>query len=286
MADAVAARRGACRAAERAPRAMLRGDLGAVAAAALARAARRRCAAIGLRGRPPGAPMLARPADDVAEALETRRRRRGRVEARRRAHPGAPRRRRGRVFTPHPRRRHRAACPRSSRRRCALPVRSVVLDGEAIALRADGRPAAVPGTACALRRARAAPTCRCTALFFDVLHLDGEDLLDRAGARARRALAAVVPERAARARAVVTDDADGGRRRPRRRARRGHEGVMVKALDAPYEAGRRGAGWLQGQAGAHARPRRARRRVGPRPAQRLAVQPAPRRPRRHRRRRS
>ena len=45
----------------------------------------------------------------------------------------------------------------------------------------------------------------------------------------------------------------------------GHEGVMVKSLDSPYQAGRRGRDLAQGQAGAHARPRRARRRVGSRP---------------------
>ena len=59
---------------------------------------------------------------------------------------------------------------------------------------------------------------------------------------------------------------------------------MVKALDAPYEAGRRGGELAQGQARAHARPRRARRRVGARPPPGLAQQHPSRRPRRGRRR--
>ena len=58
----------------------------------------------------------------------------------------------------------------------------------------------------------------------------------------------------------------------------GHEGVVVKALDAPYEAGRRGA-VAQGQAGPHAGPGRAGRRVGLGATTRVAVEPPPRRAR-------
>ena len=60
---------------------------------------------------------------------------------------------------------------------------------------------------------------------------------------------------------------------------KGHEGVMAKALDAPYDAGSRGAAWLEDQARAPARPRRARGRVGQRPAQGLAVEHPSRRAR-------
>ena len=62
----------------------------------------------------------------------------------------------------------------------------------------------------------------------------------------------------------------------------GHEGVMVKALDAPVCGRPARRGVAEGQARAHARPRRARRRVGPRPPPRPALQPAPRRARRRR----
>ena len=74
----------------------------------------------------------------------------------------------------------------------ALDVRAVVLDGEAIALRADGRPEPFQVTAARFgtRQARSVPLC---SLFFDVLHVDGEDLLDAPLERRTEALDAVVP---------------------------------------------------------------------------------------------
>ncbi|HXF36021.1 MAG TPA: ATP-dependent DNA ligase [Actinomycetota bacterium] len=129
-----------------------------------------------------------------------------------------------------------------------LPVRSVVLDGEAIALRPDGRPRPFQET---MRRFgsrldvdRLADALPLTVAFFDCLHLDGEDLIDRPLRERSVALAERVP---------------GELRVPRREAAgpeaaravleealaRGHEGVMVKALGSPYEAGRRGAAWLK-----------------------------------------
>ena len=156
----------------------------------------------------------------------------------------------------------------------ALPVRSAVLDGEAIALR-DGRPAhAFQDTAGERPR-------RCRRCFFDVLHLDGEDLLDEPGAVRAERLAAVVPESQRVPRRTAADAADAQAVLDEALAR-GHEGVIVKSLDAPYAAGRRGAGWLKVKPRPHARPRHPRRRVGPRPPPRLALQPPPRRPPRHR----
>ena len=98
----------------------------------------------------------------------------------------------------------------------ALPLRSVILDGEAIALRPDGRPrpfqetasrAASRGDADALRAA-----VPLTPFFFDVLHLDGRDLLDLPGERAARR------DRAAPARRRV-GAAHRHRRTPARRRR-------------------------------------------------------------------
>ena len=62
----------------------------------------------------------------------------------------------------------------------ALPVSRVVLDGEAIALREDGRP--YPFQVTGSRFASRQGTIPLTPMLFDVLHLDGEDLLDRPGA--------------------------------------------------------------------------------------------------------
>jgi len=125
----------------------------------------------------------------------------------------------------------------------ALPVRAVVLDGEAIALRADGRPEPFQVTAARFgtRRARSAPL---DSLFFDVLHLDGEDLLDAPLRRRSEALAAVAaPE--LRVPRTVAHDTEAAQDAFAAALRAGHEGVVVKALDAPYVAGRRGAGWLK-----------------------------------------
>ena len=76
-----------------------------------------------------------------------------------------------------------------------------------------------------------------TPLFFDVMHLDGADLLDEPGSVRADALAALVPERWRAPR--------GGPEQLEIALARGHEGVVVKALDAPYEAGRRGSAWVK-----------------------------------------
>jgi ATP-dependent DNA ligase I len=130
----------------------------------------------------------------------------------------------------------------------ALPVHAAVLDGEAIALRPDGRPhpfqvtAGRLGSKLGVERLRAAMPL--TLFAFDVLHLDGEDLLDRPGAERFEALAAAVPE-PLRIPRVVTDDEAVAAEFLDRTLARGHEGVLVKSLGAPYEAGRRGSGWIK-----------------------------------------
>jgi ATP-dependent DNA ligase len=81
-------------------------------------------------------------------------------------------------------------------------------------------------------------------LFFDLLHLDGETLIDRPGSERFAALAELVPSAARVPRALV-DDARGAQAFLDAALAAGHEGVLVKALEAPYAAGRRGAGWLK-----------------------------------------
>jgi DNA ligase-1 len=122
----------------------------------------------------------------------------------------------------------------------ALPARRVVLDGEAIALRADGRPEPFQVTGSRI----ASGTPGIAPLLFDVLHLEGEDLLDAPLARRAEALAAAAPA-ALRVPRVVTADPAAARAHLDAALAAGHEGVVVKALDAPYAAGRRGAGWLK-----------------------------------------
>jgi DNA ligase-1 len=123
----------------------------------------------------------------------------------------------------------------------ALPVARVVLDGEAIALRADGRPE--PFQVTSSRIASGAPGV--TPVFFDILHVDGEDLLDAPLARRVEALAAAVPDPALRVPRIVTGDLAAAQAHFDAALAAGHEGVVVKALEAPYAAGRRGASWLK-----------------------------------------
>jgi DNA ligase-1 len=130
----------------------------------------------------------------------------------------------------------------------ALPLKAAVLDGEAIALRADSRPHPFQVTASRLGSKLDVERLRSelplTLFLFDALHLDGEDLIDRTGAERYKALAAVTPE-ALRVPRTVTGDAAAATAFLRDALARGHEGVLIKSLTAPYEAGRRGAGWVK-----------------------------------------
>ncbi len=130
----------------------------------------------------------------------------------------------------------------------ALDVDAVVLDGEAIALREDGRPrpfqetasrAASRGDVTALRAA-----VPLTPFFFDVLHLDGVDLIDLPASDRYAAIAEVMPDELWVPR-LTTDDAQAATAFSDDAVARGHEGVVVKSLASTYEAGRRGAAWLK-----------------------------------------
>jgi DNA ligase-1 len=130
----------------------------------------------------------------------------------------------------------------------ALPARELILDGEVIALTADGRPRPFQETMRRFGRKLEVETLRAelplSAFFFDLLRHDGEDLLDAPLSIRLARLDAVVSEplrvpRAVTGRLEVAEAflADA--------LRRGHEGIMAKAPDAPYAAGRRGAAWLK-----------------------------------------
>jgi DNA ligase-1 len=79
-----------------------------------------------------------------------------------------------------------------------------------------------------------------TSYFFDLLHVDGEDLVDTPGRDRFERMAAVLPPELVVPRTVTADPAEAARLFAEVVAA-GHEGVVVKGLDAPYEAGRRGA---------------------------------------------
>ena len=123
----------------------------------------------------------------------------------------------------------------------ALPASSFVLDGEAIALDDDGRPRPFQETA---SRTAQDSGVAVTPYFFDVLHLDGHDLLDAPGEERLAALTRLVPESSLVAR-LVTDDPAEAEAFAADVVAAGHEGVVVKSLSAAYDAGRRGAGWVK-----------------------------------------
>jgi DNA ligase-1 len=83
-----------------------------------------------------------------------------------------------------------------------------------------------------------------SAFFFDCLHLDGDDLVDRRASERLALLDGLLPD-AMRVPRVEVTDAGEGQRFLEEALAMGHEGVLVKSLDAPYEAGRRGSGWLK-----------------------------------------
>ena len=222
--------------------AMLAGDLPRVAVAAMREGARG-LEQFRLTPLCPITPMLAQTAEDVAGALE----RLGRASiewkldgARIQAHRAGEE---VRIFT-----RNLAditdRVPEIGEAIRALEVDAVVLDGEAIALRPDGRPEPFQVTMSRFGTRAATKGARLNVFFFDCLHLDGDDLVD---ARARDrlvALARAVPAHFLVPR-VETDDQSVAQAFLDDTLARGHEGVMAKSLDAPYEAGRRGAGWLK-----------------------------------------
>lgn len=122
----------------------------------------------------------------------------------------------------------------------ALPCESVVLDGETLALDDGGRPRPFQETMSRFG-AESANELLLQPYFFDCLHLDGVDLLDAPLADRLEALEKVAGGH--RIPSLVRPDADAASAHFDAALEAGHEGVMLKALDAPYAAGRRGKSW-------------------------------------------
>ncbi|MET7912406.1 ATP-dependent DNA ligase [Streptomyces avermitilis] len=126
-----------------------------------------------------------------------------------------------------------------------------ILDGEVIALDGDGRPRSFQEIAGRVGSrvdvATAAAAVPVSPVFFDALSVDGRELLDLPFTERHAELARLVPE-PMRVRRALVSGPGGGAAAEKFLAdtlARGHEGVVVKALDAPYSAGRRGASWLK-----------------------------------------
>src|SRR5688500_15172658 len=130
----------------------------------------------------------------------------------------------------------------------ALPAQELVLDGEVIALQKDGRPLSFQDTMHRFGRRINVLKLReerpLTPFFFDILYRDGVALLDEPLSQRLEALDALVPE-TFRTPRIVTDNPEDAIAFQAEVLRRGHEGVMVKAMSAPYAAGRRGSAWVK-----------------------------------------
>jgi len=136
----------------------------------------------------------------------------------------------------------------------SLPAASGIFDGELIALHPDGRPKPFQetGSRAASRVEPDVARARTplTAYLFDVLHLDGVDLIDQPGRVRRGALETAAPLAHLTPRLHVDDVADpdqvdAATAFAADAVARGHEGVVVKADDATYDMGRRGVGWVK-----------------------------------------
>ncbi|KDN84502.1 ATP-dependent DNA ligase [Kitasatospora cheerisanensis] len=141
-----------------------------------------------------------------------------------------------------------------------LPQPRLVLDGEVLALDEEGMPRPFQQTSGRVGShvgpgapdgPEAPGGVRLSAVFFDLLLTGDRDLLDAPAAERHAELAALVPESARVRHLRVDDPADPEQRRLAREFTRAataehrHEGVVVKSLDAPYSAGRRGSSWLK-----------------------------------------
>ncbi|TAK84626.1 MAG: ATP-dependent DNA ligase [Betaproteobacteria bacterium] len=125
---------------------------------------------------------------------------------------------------------------------------SLILDGEAIALRADGKPHPFQVTMRRFGRKLDVEKLRAelplSVFFFDCLYRDGAPLVDRPAAERHDIVRAVLPSGIATP-SLITSQVDAAEAFYQQALAQGHEGIMAKATDAAYEAGRRGAAWLK-----------------------------------------
>jgi DNA ligase-1 len=129
-----------------------------------------------------------------------------------------------------------------------LAAQDGIFDGEAMVFRPDGMPQPFQVTMRRFGRRLDVGAMRdilpLTACFFDCLFLDGTPLIDRPQKERFAALQASLPPELSIPH-LVTGDRDTAQAFVEQALQHGHEGVMAKALDGPYEAGGRAAGWLK-----------------------------------------
>jgi len=125
-----------------------------------------------------------------------------------------------------------------------VPADPFILDGEAVLLDAAGRPEPFQDSMSRFGRAAVEPTRDLTPLFFDLLHIEGADLIDVALTERREHLLRALPRDMLVA-SLVTSSPDEAESFFADAIDAGFEGVVVKAADGRYEAGRRGSSWLK-----------------------------------------
>ncbi|WP_214320555.1 ATP-dependent DNA ligase [Nonomuraea sediminis] len=129
-----------------------------------------------------------------------------------------------------------------------LPSDDLVLDGEVLALRPDGRPHPFQVTASRATSKTNVDKLReetpLSVFFFDALRVDGDDLLDLPYSDRQERLSRALPPGLLTPR-LVTDDVAKAEAFFTDVVKAGHEGLVVKSLTSPYAAGRRGAGWIK-----------------------------------------
>jgi len=225
---------------------MVSGDLRGVATAALTQG-RQALARFSVRLFQPLKPMLAQTAEDSREAL----RQLGTAAfeykldgARIQVHKDGSE---VRIFT-----RYlndvTAAAPEIVEAVRALAIGSLILDGEALACHPDGRPRPFQATMRRFGRKleveRLRESIPLYPFFFDCLYIEGNAILDQPGTERIAALAGAVPQKLIVPRRVIGAEPEA-EAFLQAALDAGHEGVMAKALDAPYAAGARGGAWLK-----------------------------------------
>ena len=121
---------------------------------------------------------------------------------------------------------------------------SLIVDGEVLLLGPTGSPQEFQDSMSRFGSGEASGGAPLTAFYFDCLQLDETDLIDEKLTERRLALESAVPGDA-RIGSITTDDPDEADRFFTDAVASGYEGVVVKDPDRPYEAGRRGSGWLK-----------------------------------------
>jgi DNA ligase 1 len=223
---------------------MLSGDLGQVAAAALAGGAAE-IGRFGLTLFRPILPMLAQTADDAATALAEL----GGQAALELKLDGfrVQLHKDGDVVRAYSRALNEVTdyVPEAVAAVAALPARKLILDGEAIVFGAGGRPLPFQDTMKRFGKNgyKLRDTHPLSLTLFDILQLDDQLLLTEAAGTRFAELGKLAPSHAVQR--VVTNDVAEASRFYAQAIASGHEGVMAKALDAPYDAGSRGASWLK-----------------------------------------